>query len=90
MDRLGRLAPKTSTECSLVSDSKAKLLFMKPEVETFTIKLPDGDRILRFSETVTGVCLEKRLDPKLPVATQKQKWIKVFTEILERELGTTG
>jgi hypothetical protein len=63
---------------------------MKRDVEMLLVKLADGARILRFSEPGSGLCLEKRLDPTQSVARQKERWGRVFTGILERELGTAG
>jgi hypothetical protein len=62
----------------------------KRNIELLMLKLADGGRILRLSEPRSGLCLEKRLDPKEPVAQQKQRWQRVFTSMLERELGATG
>jgi hypothetical protein len=41
---------------------------MKAEIELLMLKLADGARVLRFSEPISGLCLEKRLDPNKPVA----------------------
>lgn len=51
---------------------------MKRDVEMLLLKLTDGDRILRFCEPESGLCLEKRLDPIESVARQKQHWKQVF------------
>jgi len=63
---------------------------MKRDIEMLLIKLADGARILRFSEPASGLCLEKRLEPKESVARQKQRWKQVFATMLERELGAVG
>ena len=63
---------------------------MKRNVELLLLKLADGERILRWSEQGSGLCLEKRLDSKEPVARQKDRWQKVFLAMLERELGAAG
>lgn len=63
---------------------------MKREIEMLLLKLADGERVLRFSEPLSGLCLEKRLDPRESVARQKQRWKEVFTAMLERELGAAG
>jgi hypothetical protein len=60
---------------------------VKAEIETVMPRLPDGGRILGFSEASSGVSLEKKVDSKRPVLEQKMKWSKVFTELLNRELG---
>lgn len=63
---------------------------MKRNTEIVLLKLADGARILRFCDPISGLCLEKRLDPKEPVASQKQRWEQVFTSMLQRELGAPG
>lgn len=63
---------------------------MKRPIEMLLLKLTDGARVLRLSETRSGLCLEKRLDPKTSIARQKERWNQVFKTMLERELGTAG
>jgi hypothetical protein len=63
---------------------------VKREIEILLLKLADGGRILRFSQSESGLSLEKRLDPNQPVARQKQRWKQVFLGMLERELGTSS
>jgi hypothetical protein len=60
---------------------------MKRSIEMLLLKLADGGRILRFCEPSSGLCLETRLKPGEPVARQKQRWGRVFAEMLDRELG---
>lgn len=60
---------------------------MKAEIELLMLKLADGGRILRFSEPLSGLCLEKRLDPQKPVAQQSERWKSAFRAFLERETG---
>ena len=60
---------------------------MNWEIELLLLKLSDGGRVIRFTEPRTGLALEKRIDPKSPVAREKQKWQKVFLSLLEREVG---
>lgn len=63
---------------------------MKRDIEVLLLKLTDGGRVLRFNEPESGLCLEKRLEPKESVARQKERWKQVFKGMLERELGTAG
>ena len=63
---------------------------MKREIDMLLLGLKDNVRILRLSEPQSGLCLEKRLDPQVPVVRQKQHWKQVFTAMLERELGAAG
>lgn len=63
---------------------------MKRDIELLLLKLADGGRILRLSEPLSGLCLEKRLNPQDSVARQKERWKQVFVTMLERELGTAS
>jgi len=54
------------------------------------LKLADGGRVLRFYEQSSGLCLEKRLQPEASVARQKERWERVFVNVLERELGAVA
>ncbi len=63
---------------------------MKCSIEMLLLKLADGGRVLRFYEPASGLCLEKRLEPDKPVAQQKKRWEKVFSSMLERELGVVA
>jgi hypothetical protein len=60
---------------------------MERDIELLLVKLADGGRILRLSESRSGLCLEKRLEPQESVARQKERWRQVFLSMLERELG---
>ena len=48
------------------------------------IKLAGGERLLRLSETKSGLSLEKKLDPQKPVVGQKEKLLGVFEVALAR------
>lgn len=60
---------------------------MRKEIEVLLFKLTDGGRVLRFSDALSGLALEKRLDPKLPVQKQKQRLGVLFEELLRQESG---
>jgi hypothetical protein len=63
---------------------------MKRSIELLLLKLTDGGRVLRFCEPSSGLCLEKRLQPEESVARQKERWERVFVNMLERELGAVA
>jgi len=48
------------------------------------IKLVSGERLLRLTEPLSGLSLEKKLDPQKPVASQKEKLLGVFDAALAR------
>ena len=60
---------------------------MKPELDLLMLKLADGARILRLTEPISGLALEKRLDPSQPVAQQTDHWKRAFHTFLQRETG---
>lgn len=55
---------------------------MNPEIQIDLVKLSDGARLLRLSDPDSRLCLEKPLDPDLPVLAQKERWMRVFRDLL--------
>ena len=60
---------------------------MKREIEVLLLKLADGSRLLRLSDSLSGVSLEKQLALTESVSKQKNRWLKAFEAMLDRELG---
>lgn len=60
---------------------------MNPDISFVLIKLEGGERLLRLEHSPSGVCLEKRIDPAVSVASQKEKWLSAFQALLARELA---
>jgi hypothetical protein len=54
------------------------------KIQIDLIKLVSGERLLRLTEPVSGLSLEKKLDPHKPVASQKEKLLGVFDAALAR------
>lgn len=54
------------------------------KIQIDLIKLAGGERLLRLTESLSGLSLEKRLDPQKPVASQKEKLLGVFDAALAR------
>ena len=54
------------------------------KIQIDLIKLVGGQRLLRLTEPESGLSLEKKLDPKKPVAGQKKKLLGVFDAALAR------
>ena len=48
------------------------------------IKLATGARLLRLTEPTSGLALERKLDPKVSVSTQKVALAKVFQAALDQ------
>lgn len=59
---------------------------MSARIQIELLKLPNGDRMLRFEHSSSDLSLEKRLDVNTPVAMQKERWLRSFTALLSREL----
>lgn len=59
---------------------------MNDRIEIQLVKLTDGGRLLRLSEKVSGLCLEKRLAAQEPVVRQKARLLQEFERLLSREL----
>jgi hypothetical protein len=48
------------------------------------IKLATGARLLRLTDSTSGLALERALDPKVPVSAQKEALAKVFQAALKQ------
>ena len=64
-----------------------RIKIMNDKIEIQLVKLTDGGRLLRFSEKMTGLCLEKRLAARQPVVRQKTRLLHEFEELLSREIA---
>ena len=60
---------------------------MPKPIQIELVKLPNGDRLLRLSDPASGLCLEKKLDPRQAVTRQKQLLLQVFEATLAREIA---
>lgn len=56
----------------------------RKNIQIDLIKLMGGERLLRLTESQSGLSLEKKLDPKKSVANQKEKLLSVFDAALAR------
>jgi hypothetical protein len=56
----------------------------RDKIQIDLIKLAGGERLLRLSETRSGLALEKKLDPRQSVAVQKESLFGVFEAALAR------
>jgi hypothetical protein len=53
-------------------------------IEFEWVKLAGGERLLRLTEPLSGLALEKKLNPADPVIRQKEKLLRVFEAALSR------
>jgi hypothetical protein len=53
-------------------------------IEFELVKLAGGGRLLRLTEPLSGLALEKKLDPADPLIRQKKKLLRVFEAALSR------
>ncbi len=54
------------------------------DIQMELIKLEGGDRLLRLSDLLSGLALEKKIDPNQPVARQKERLLGVFNAALSQ------
>ena len=52
------------------------------KIQIDLVRLTSGDRLLRLTEPLSGVAMEKRLDTKLPVVQQKEQLFRMFEAAL--------
>ena len=60
---------------------------MNDPIEIQLVKFTDGGRLLRLSEKATGLSLEKRLAPELPVIRQQAR-LRRELELLISQVGS--
>jgi len=56
----------------------------RDKIQIDLIKLISGERLLRLTEPLSGLALEKKLDPKQPVVRQRERLFSVFEAALAR------
>ena len=56
----------------------------RKKIEMDLIKLAGGGRLLRLTDSQSGLSLEKKIDPNQPVVRQKQQLLGVFEAALAR------
>jgi hypothetical protein len=65
-------------------------MFDRSKVQIDLIKLVGGDRLLRLTETESGLTLEKKLDLQQPVARQKERLLNVLEAALKNASPVAG
>jgi hypothetical protein len=60
---------------------------MNDQIKIQLVKLTDGGRLLRLSETASGLCLEKRLAAQEPVVRQKARLLREFERLLSKQMA---
>ena len=53
-------------------------------IQITLLKLKDGTRLLRLTESETGLALERALNPNRPLLRQKQQLKALFDSTLDR------
>jgi hypothetical protein len=56
----------------------------RSKIQIDLIKLAEGGRLLRVSESQSGLSLERKIDNKRPVYDQKRQLIEIFEATLAR------
>ncbi len=60
------------------------------KIQVALIKLVEGDRLLRLTEPESGLTLEQKIDPQLPVVRQKERLLNIFQAALAKATVGTG
>jgi len=77
--------PRTSTGCcNFTGSDENGCVANRDTMQIELIKLAGGVRLLRFADPTSGLAVERRLDPKLPVSAQKEALAKVFQAALDQ------
>ena len=66
------------------------LMNLREPIQTELIKLTGNERVLRLSDCLSGLTLEKKLDPQRSVALQKQQLHSVFMAVLAQAATTAS
>jgi hypothetical protein len=61
---------------------KNKDMGNREKIQVDLIKLAGGERLLRMTDLPSGLALEKKIDPRLPVFRQKERLFSVFEAAL--------
>ncbi len=59
-------------------------MFERSKIQIDLIKLTGGERLLRLTESQSGLSLEKKLDPKQPIVRQRERLFAAFEAALAR------
>ena len=59
-------------------------MFYGAEIQIVLIKLADGQRLLRLTETHSGLSLEKKIAADQPLVAQKTRLLGIFEAALAR------
>ncbi|GEP44006.1 hypothetical protein BGE01nite_32970 [Brevifollis gellanilyticus] len=54
------------------------------------LTLTAGGRILRMEDEASGLSIERRLDPRLPLVVQKERLERLFEAMLQSDLSVVG
>jgi len=56
----------------------------RDEIQIDLVKLSNGERLLRLTESQSGLALEKKLSPKESVVRRKKTLLRAFEAVLTR------
>jgi hypothetical protein len=59
-------------------------------IQITLLRLKDGSRLLRLSESETGLALERTLNPNRPLLRQKQQLKALFESMIQRSEVLVG
>ena len=60
------------------------------DIQVDLVKLQNGERLLRLTDILSGLVLEKKLDPEKAVVSQKKRLFETFEAALVRHKMTAA
>ena len=60
------------------------------DIQVDLVKLQNGERLLRLTDILSGLVLEKKLDPEKAVVMQKKRLYEAFAAALVRHKMTAA
>ena len=70
--------------CNSMILRQNKIMSATDKIQIDLIKLVGGDRLLRLTEPESGLTLEQKLDPLMPVVRQKERLLNIFQAALAK------
>lgn len=55
---------------------------MNPNFHIQLVQLDDGQKLMRIEDPDTGLSVERKLSPELPLVAQKNKLVRLFEALL--------
>ncbi len=63
---------------------------IKPDTRVESIRLEDGQRVIRVLDPQTGLCLERGVDPSKPLRPQTERLVEALQTLRSLPVCTAG